>query len=180
MKCSDYYFSTFLTGSCFLSCSIVSGDYDYAKAYGGEQSAPSISTNTFEKEAQRARPDEGSSERGSSGMLFQGGDSLFSDDSSFEQQYTEPEERFEIDAPAGKLGVVIDTPSGGVPVVHAIKETSVLADRVRVGDRLVSVDGSDTTTLSAMQVSKLISAKSDNPSRSLVFIRSRTKGDDEQ
>ena len=54
--------------------------------------------------------------------------------------------------------VVIDTP-GGVPLVHAIKDTSILADKVRVGDQLVSVDDIDTTQLSAIEVSKLISSR---------------------
>jgi C-terminal processing protease CtpA/Prc len=97
--------------------------------------------------------------------------SLFQDDASFEKQYREQEERIEIDAPAGKLGVVIDTPVGGVPLVHAIKDTSILADQVRVGDQLVSVDDVDTTQLSAIEVSKLISSRANNPSRILVFIR---------
>lgn len=101
------------------------------------------------------------------------GESLFADDSSFEQQFAELEDRFDVVAPAGKLGMVIDTPNGGVPVVHAIKDTSVLADRVCVGDRLVSVDGEDCTTMTAMQVSKLISLKSEKPARVLVFVRTR-------
>jgi C-terminal processing protease CtpA/Prc len=100
------------------------------------------------------------------------GDSLFSDDASFEQQFAEEEERYDVVAPAGKLGMVIDTPNGGLPVVHAIKDTSVLADSVRVGDRLLSVDGEDCTAMT-MQVSKLISLKSEKPARVLVFARSR-------
>ena len=102
------------------------------------------------------------------------GESLFADDASFEQQFAEPEERYDVVAPAGKLGMVIDTPNGGMPVVHAIKDTSVLADRVQVGDRLLSVDGEDCTALTAMQVSKLISLKSEKPARVLVFARSRS------
>lgn len=101
--------------------------------------------------------------------------SLFSDDMSFEQQFVDIEESFEVDAPNGKLGMVIDTPSGGAPVVHAIKDSSVLADRVTVGDRLISVDDEDTTALTAMQVSKMISKKADNPSRILVFARTRAR-----
>ena len=101
--------------------------------------------------------------------------SIFSDDMSFEQQFVEVEERFEVDAPAGKLGMVIDTPSGGVPIVHAIKNSSILADRVEVGDRLISVDDEDTTGLTAMQVSKMISQKAENPSRILVFARTRAR-----
>jgi C-terminal processing protease CtpA/Prc len=96
--------------------------------------------------------------------------SLFSEDNSFEAMYSQ-EEKIIVFAPAGKLGVVIDAPSHGVPMVHAIKDTSVLADRVRIGDRLVAVDNSDTTNMSAIQVSKLISSKAMNPTRKMVFIR---------
>merc|ERR1712003_279567 len=98
-------------------------------------------------------------------------DGIFSDDVSFEQQFTEMEDRFEVVAPAGKLGMVIDTPSGGMPVVHAIKDTSILADRVMVGDRLISVDDIDTTGFTAMQVSRLISQKAHQETRTLMFSR---------
>ncbi len=100
--------------------------------------------------------------------------SCFSDDNSFEAMYNE-EEQIVVKAPAGKLGIVIDTPSSGVPVVHAIKETSVLAQSVRIGDKLVSVDGQDTTTMSAIRVSKLISSKAQNDERIMVFRRSRNE-----
>ena len=99
------------------------------------------------------------------------GESIFADDASFEEQFKDSEERFDVVAPAGKLGMVIDTPNGGIPVVHAIKDTSVLIDQVRVGDRLLSVDGEDCTVMTAMQVSKLISLKSSKPARVLVFAR---------
>ena len=102
------------------------------------------------------------------------GENIFADDASFEEQFIDPEERFDVVAPAGKLGMVIDTPSGGIPVVHAIKDTSVLVDQVCVGDRLLSVDGEDCTGMTAMQVSKLISLKSEKPARVLVFARSPT------
>jgi C-terminal processing protease CtpA/Prc len=103
-------------------------------------------------------------------------ESFFSDDASFEEQFVDQDERFEVLAPAGKLGMVIDTPSGGVPVVHAIKDNSVLSDAVRVGDRLISVDGEDCSAMTAMQVSKLISLKANNSTRTLVFIRRGTDG----
>jgi len=158
-----------------VSPSIVSGDYDYARAYGDAQPTPSISTATIDKMIS-SNPDDQTSGKDSTSLPFQADNSLFSDDSSFEQQFHEPETRFQVDAPAGKLGVVIDTPSGGVPVVHAIKDSSVLAGSVKVGDRLISVDDEDTTALTAMQVSKLISSKSSQPVRTLVFMRNRTKG----
>ena len=166
------------------SSSNVSADYDYNVAYGGAGDMPSVSTAGASKsflgrgssflQNQKART--------SSAVTLDstGNDtavreqiSVFSEDDSFEQQYGDEDEKIVVVAPAGKLGVVIDTPFGGVPMVHAIKETSVLADKVRIGDKLMSVDNEDTTTLSAIRVSKLISSKANNPKRILVFSRPR-------
>ena len=83
----------------------------------------------------------------------------------------------EIIAPSGKLGVVIDTPDDGAPVVHAVKDSSVIADQIRVGDKLVAVDEQDVTAMTAIKVSKLISKKSANPSRKLTVIRSSMADD---
>jgi C-terminal processing protease CtpA/Prc len=55
--------------------------------------------------------------------------------------------------------------------VHALKSESVLANQVEVGDHLLAVDGEDVTGMTALEVSKLISLKSDQ-SRVLVFGRS--------
>jgi hypothetical protein len=89
------------------------------------------------------------------------------------------EDHFVIYAPAGKLGLVVDNPDDGAPVVHAIKEDSVLIDQVRVGDRLVGVDEIDVRSLSPVKVSKLISKRSTNPLRKLTLIRTKTDLDDD-
>jgi hypothetical protein len=162
----------------------ISAGYDYNMAYGGAGDLPSVSSAGGTKSAHgtRALADDltdGSRVRlgsiGSSKMSKIGDSpgeiSLFDDDRSFERMYGE-DERIEINAPAGKLGVVIDTPLNGVPMVHAIKDSSVLASRIRIGDKLVSVDGEDTTHMSAIKVSKLISSKAMNPRRRMVFMRS--------
>ena len=91
-------------------------------------------------------------------------EAIFCDEDSFDEQFSTPETRIEIHAPPGKLGVIIDTASGGHPIVNSIKETSPLADRVRVGDILISVDGETCTGLTASQASS-------NPRRVLVFVR---------
>jgi C-terminal processing protease CtpA/Prc len=82
-------------------------------------------------------------------------------------------------APAGKLGVVIDTPDDGAPVVHAVKDSSVIADQIQVGDKLVAVDEKDVRSMSAIQCSKLISKKSANPERKLTIIRTSLVDDAE-
>lgn len=167
-----------------------SAGYDYdMMAYGGTGDAQSISTAGGTKSAKANSIRSGLESRGSGsgsgrqtstssnisdlGLVRDASLSLFSDDASFERQYDEQEEIIEIVAPAGKLGVVIDTPNGGSPIVHAIKDTSILADKIRVGDTLISVDDEDTREMSAIKVSRLISTRSQNPSRVLVFLRKK-------
>jgi len=163
----------------------LSAGYDYKMAYGGAGDMPSVSTAGGTRSAAGTRAladdlttDESRLQIGASyadTSVISNSDphgvSTFEEDNSFEQMYGE-EERIEITAPPGKLGVVIDTPMNGVPMVHAIKETSVLGSRIRIGDKLVSVDGEDTTQMSAIRVSKLISSKAMNPKRHMVFLRS--------
>ena len=81
------------------------------------------------------------------------------------------EELIDIYAPPGKLGVIIDTPDDSAPVVHAIKDSSVVAGELQVGDKLVAVDDEDVTMMTAIKVSKLISRKNGNAQRKLSVIR---------
>merc|ERR1712176_754917 len=108
---------------------------------------------------------------------------IFGEDPTLEDMYRSPRHSdlkgedgsFELKtvvAPAGKLGIVLDNPHGNLPIVWAIKETSVLQESVRVGDLLTSVDGVDTTGMSTHRVSTLLSSRSTNASRTLVFARS--------
>lgn len=150
----------------------VGDDYDYARQYRNERNPASLAGDRSRLMSEEYTKSSSVNSATMMSKLGRMGESLFADDASFEQQFAQPEERFDVVAPAGKLGMVIDTPNGGFPVVHAIKDTSVLSDRVRVGDRLLSVDGDDCTAMTAMQVSKLISLKSEKPARVLVFARS--------
>ena len=80
---------------------------------------------------------------------------------------------FEINAPAGMLGLVLESPVGGVPIVQEIKGHSPLAGQVQVGDLLVAVDGKDVTSWNAPAVTRLIASKKHNPGRDLIFARQR-------
>jgi len=105
------------------------------------------------------------------------GHSIFSDDNSFQAHLRGPgqtmprEEVFHVIAPPGKLGVVIDTPDNGAPVVYNIKESCPIADQLQVGDKVVAVDGEDVRSMTAVKVSRLISEKSANPERNFRIIR---------
>ncbi|GFH51453.1 hypothetical protein CTEN210_07929 [Chaetoceros tenuissimus] len=163
--------------------SYMSTGFDFKMAYGGAGDVPSVSSagGTRSGVGPHALADDltqdGASGRGTESdvsRVFEVQEeimSLFEEDHSFDQMFGQ-DERIEIIAPPGKLGVVIDTPNGSVPIVHAIKETSVLADRVRIGDKLVSVDGEDTSDYSAIKVSRLIASKAGNNRRVMTFMRS--------
>jgi len=143
-------------------------DYDYSKTY--EASACNFSLSdaggTLGQRTQQT---------GSELVQHQMGDNtIFSEDPTYDEAAygrSRREEMIDIYAPAGKLGVVIDTPNDGAPIVHAVKDTSPIATKIQVGDRLVAVDDQDVRTMTAIQVSKLISKKSVNASRKMTVIR---------
>ena len=67
--------------------------------------------------------------------------------------------RREVFAPAGKLGLIVDTSDDG-PIVHSINGDSPLVGQVFAGDYIVAVDGEDTSDWSAHNVTKLVAQKS--------------------
>ena len=77
----------------------------------------------------------------------------------------------EIIVTPGKLGFIIDAPLDGHPVVHSVKETSILGDKIMVGDKLLSIDGQEMLGLTSLEISKIIKDKANNPKRVMVFQR---------
>ena len=141
-------------------------DYDYSRTYNNSGNfSLSDAGGTF-----------GSRTRQTADLMHPTGNAtIFSEDPTYNeaafQQRRGLEEMFDIYAPAGKLGVVIDTPDDGAPIVHAVKDTSPIANKIRVGDKLVAVDDEDVRAFTAIQVSRLISKKSVNASRKMTVIR---------
>lgn len=91
------------------------------------------------------------------------------------ERYTDENNIYVVAAPAGKLGVVVDTPDEGPPIIHAVKDNSVLQGEINVGDRLLAVDEEDVTSMSAVNISRLISKKSDAPVRNFTLMRTTKK-----
>lgn len=84
----------------------------------------------------------------------------------------DPGECFDVNAPPGKLGVILeDYSDGGVPIVHDVKQNSPLVGRIMKGDRLCSVDGVDCTGKEALSVAKLLKNRENESSRILTFCR---------
>ena len=140
-------------------------DYDYSKAYGGN--------SNFSLSDAGGTLGDRTGQSASDLMHQSGNNTIFSEDPTYNEAYAGSgrEEMIDVYAPAGKLGVVIDTPNDGAPIVHAVKDSSPIADKIRVGDKLVAVDDQDVRTMTAIQVSKLISKKSVNASRKMTVIR---------
>lgn len=106
----------------------------------------------------------------------------FRDDTTLEDIYNTPDggreaqsspifKRITVAAGAGKLGIVLDNPHGDLPLVHAIKETSPLHGKIRVGDLLLSVDEVDCRGMLAHDLSAFLTSRSQNRTRTLVLAR---------
>jgi C-terminal processing protease CtpA/Prc len=89
------------------------------------------------------------------------------------QQATPKDELIEIYAPAGKLGIILETPGDGPPIVHQVRPNSVLRDEIQVGDRIIALDDEDVRNKSANKVSKMISRKMENTTRKFTVIRTQ-------
>ena len=75
-------------------------------------------------------------------------------------------------APAGKLGVEVDTPeTGGPAYVSSISDNSPLFGRIFLGDVIVAVDNRDVQQLVADDVSKILLVKSTNSRRLISVLR---------
>lgn len=73
-------------------------------------------------------------------------------------------------APPGKVGVAIDVHHDGTPMVHKVRPGSALEGSLRPGDRIISIDGVDTTRMCAADVSSLMVRRM-NFRRRIEFIR---------
>lgn len=150
-------------------------EYDYSKAYVGAVDPSSTAGGTFGSILEGSQTANSPFAAAAGGAALGDFDTESHDDSAFTDpalpQSTIKEEMIDVYAPPGKLGVVIDTPDDGAPVVHAIKDSSVIADKLQVGDKLVAVDDEDVRMMTAIKVSKLISRKSANVTRKLSLVR---------
>lgn len=92
------------------------------------------------------------------------------DDDTLDAQYFN-EDRIEVEAPAGMLGLVLEADKEGIAAVYNMKQSSALADRIKIGDKLVSVDGIDVTIMPIKSVTDLLASKQHRKVRALVFCR---------
>ena len=141
-------------------------DYDYPKirASGGNQTVVSNAVGTM---GENTRQD---SSTQNSPFTESRDESPWA---KYGAQYADENNIYSVEAPPGKLGVVVDTPDDGPPVIFAVKDTSSLRGKISVGDRLLAIDGENVASLSAASSSRLISEKSQAPVRLFTLLRTQ-------
>lgn len=77
----------------------------------------------------------------------------------------------EVVAPPGKLGILLANKTGerGPTHVSAVRSESVLAGKVHVGDRFVSIDGEDVSGMNSREITAVMARKADYQ-RVIVFV----------
>jgi len=67
-----------------------------------------------------------------------------------------------VTAPAGKLGIILanKTDSKGT-VVSGVRTTSVLANKITPGDRIIAIDGEDVNTMTVSEITAIMARKND-------------------
>jgi hypothetical protein len=143
--------------------------------YGSSTSGPNISRSEHPDENAKRR----SAPKSIASMLF----SCFADNTLGDEQGEGSVKRssiasnsrlYEVRAPAGPLGIIIDnSPSGGTFIAE-VKPTSPLKHMVAIGDKIVMVDDVDTSKKSAVALGEWIMKK---PTRSEQVLIVKAKED---
>lgn len=71
-------------------------------------------------------------------------------------------------APAGKLGVIIDTTPGQATLVHDVFEKSPMLGLIQPGDQIISIDGIITSNMSTEAIAALLTSTADHPRRFVI------------
>jgi len=80
------------------------------------------------------------------------------------------EEILDLEVPPGTLGLILDSPDSGWPIVHDVKSLSIVRGFVKEGDRLVSIDGKDVRAIKSMELSTIMN-KHCEQSRTVTIFR---------
>ena len=78
---------------------------------------------------------------------------------------------YEVLAPSGPIGIVVDTTERG-PVVHSLKKGSPMQGLINPGDFIVALDGEDVRKLNAATLTKLMAKKASQAERKFMLLPS--------
>ncbi|KAL3907410.1 MAG: hypothetical protein SGILL_008886, partial [Bacillariaceae sp.] len=75
---------------------------------------------------------------------------------------------YDVYAPTGPIGIVVDTSKDG-PSVHSLKSTSPMLGLITAGDLIIALDNEDTRSLSAAELTRLMAKKSRQRERKITL-----------
>lgn len=76
---------------------------------------------------------------------------------------------YDVFAPAGPIGIVVDTTKYG-PSVHSLKRTSPMLGLINPGDLIVGLDDEDTRGMTAATLTRLMARKSNQKERKITLL----------
>jgi hypothetical protein len=76
---------------------------------------------------------------------------------------------YDVFAPAGPIGIVVDTTKEG-PAVHSLKSTSPMLGLINPGDLIVGLDDQDTRGMTAATLTRLMAKKSSQKERKITLL----------
>lgn len=76
---------------------------------------------------------------------------------------------YDVFAPSGPLGIVVDTTRDG-PVVHSMKSTSPLLGLINAGDLIVGLDDMDTRSMTAATLTRFMAKRSHQAERKITLL----------
>ena len=78
---------------------------------------------------------------------------------------------YDVFAPQGPIGIVVDTTEAG-PIVHSLKKSSPMQGLIRPGDLILALDGKDVRRMNAATLTKLMAKKSRQTERKFTLMAS--------
>lgn len=76
---------------------------------------------------------------------------------------------YDVLAPSGALGIVVDTTKDG-PAVHSLKQTSPMLGLINPGDLIIGLDSQDTRSMTAATLTRLMASKSHQKERKITLL----------
>lgn len=76
---------------------------------------------------------------------------------------------YDVFAPSGPIGIVVDTSKDG-PAVHSLKSTSPLLGLISPGDLIIALDDEDTRDMTAASLTRLMAKKSRQKERKITLL----------
>jgi C-terminal processing protease CtpA/Prc len=86
-----------------------------------------------------------------------------------EESDVETGNAYDVFAPPGPIGIVVDTTQAG-PIVHSLKKSSPMQGLINPGDLILALDDNDVRRMDAATLTKLMAKKSRQSERKFTLM----------